>query len=236
MLKKSKKDVHLLSILVFIFMSLFFLAGLVLLARGRSFFDGGELKIIMKDLAVPIVLFVGAFFVVYNFKRNAHYIILAFIFAIAIKSFGLLFVSFNKLILILDFAYLFFAFYFYTSWEIYLGLAAHNPRFASNDLEMTARFPIKGFLTRKNKEIYACRLTNIDEESGFILLEDEEKIHFLLGEDCHLQFEYENNKFQSEIKLCALFSRGLGFNVLEGNKSQRSLAGLSKVCLERGTI
>lgn len=157
---------------------------------------------------------------------------------IVAENFILLSGSFNKLTLVLNFAYLLFAFYFYVSWEIEVGQACFNPRFKNIDLEKESRFPMIADFSTKGSDTPALkvRITNIDDESCFLLLAPEASIELSSKKIYLLSTELEGVKFVHEARLVSLYDRGVGLVLVARERNRASWSDLYKVCLERAFV
>ena len=118
--------------------------------------------------------------------------------------------------------------------ELFTKDASTSPNYSSNDLFKVERFPVAGEV-RINEQTISCYLTNLDEESCFLMLKNQEDMNIIkLGNNVMLQITYENVTFQTLASCVSKYSNGFGFKFDYDEKNQRSLSGLYKVCLERG--
>jgi hypothetical protein len=151
-------------------------------------------------------------------------------------------ISFSKIILIFNFLFLVFAFYFFVSWEVETGKACFNPNFSSNDIEKDNRFPIKGFLligedVTKN---YPITVTNLNEDSCFILFESKEmfKEAFtnpqLKSSIVKLKAIFSEVDFEANGQVITSYDRGIGLIFKNDTNNKLNWSELYKVCLERG--
>lgn len=230
-----KKDFNLTNTLAFIVLSVLFLASIQALSFGVSLFTFATLKqVIIKNYLIIFVFFF-AFFSVNKFKRYSQWIFLCFNLMIVFKSFIFLAEGFNKLVLGLNFIYLLFSFYFFTTWELFVLKASNNPLFSVYDLEKKSRFKITGYFENMNGErITSFLLTNIDDESCFVLLDDENVN--IQEKKLRIVINYENVKFTSMVEIVSSNEGGLGLTFLDTKKDLRSLSGLYKICLQRGLV
>lgn len=233
MLKIIKKDFNSTNTLIFIVLSIFFISSIQAISMGVSLFTLATLKQVALRNYFVFLVFILALISISKFKRYSQWLFLCFNILIVIKSFMFLAEGFNKLVLGLNFIYLLFSFYFFTSWELFVLKAANNPMFSDLDLEKKSRFNIVGYFEKVDGEkIASFLLTNIDEESCFVLLEDE-KIQ-LTEKNVRMIINYENVQFESLVEVVSSTKDGIGFSFLESKKDLRSLSGLYKICRQRG--
>jgi hypothetical protein len=175
---------------------------------------------------------------VLNVKKYSEYVLLLCLSIIVGKSFILLSGSFNKLTLGLNFVYLVFAFYFFINWELEVALASFNPLFSSHDLEKESRFKLLGKVGLSEVEAGAVDvcITNIDEESCFLLLPKDHHLEINSSKKYFLISHYEGVCFTQQARLVSSYDRGLGFILEDFTDAQRSWSELYKVCLERGLV
>ena len=175
---------------------------------------------------------------IFKVKKHSEQVLLICLTMIVGKSFVLLSGSFNKLTLALNFIYLIFAFYFYVTWELELGMACFNPRFSKHDLEKESRFSLKGLLRTKgeNFEVEEIRITNIDEKSCFVLMPEHSVMKLKSSQLYELESTYEGVVFQNTGKIVSVLDRGVGLVFVDFNDTRVSWSELYKVCLERGIM
>jgi hypothetical protein len=173
---------------------------------------------------------------VFKLKKYSDTALMICLMVIVGKSFILLSGSFNKLALILNFIYLLFAFYFFIIWEIEVKKAAFNPRFSVYDLEKKSRFNLCATISTNENDTNALGgvVTNIDEGSCFLLLQEKIKVDFKLKRRYLLEATYEGVHFRHYAKLVSFYDQGVGFILEESPDGRVSWSELYKVCLERG--
>ena len=154
------------------------------------------------------------------------------------KSFIMLSGSFNKLTLALNFISLVFAFYFFVTWELEVDLACFNPLYSEHDLEKETRFKLQGTIREEGEsgESFPVFITNIDEESCFLLLENQTSFVLNIKRKYSLESVYEGVRFSHTARLVSSYDRGVGL-IFEHFEDRRvSWSELYKVCLERGLV
>lgn len=235
MVKIIKRDFNLTNTLAFIILSIIFICAIQSLSLGVSLFSFNTIKLVLIGNFFVFGLFLLTVFMVGKFKKNSQWLFLLYTIIVVIKSFVFLASGFNKLVLGLNFIYLLFAFYFFTTWELYVLKAAHNPNFSEIDLEKESRFNITGHIENlENEKLGSFVLTNIDHESCFVLMEGESTS--IIENSLRLVIDYENVRFTSRVELISKNNDGLGFAFLESDNGLRSLSGLCKICLQRGLV
>jgi hypothetical protein len=226
----KKKFAH-RNLLVFILLSVIYLLIVYAFSQGASFFSIVNLTSFLIHNSLVLLLLPFVFYSILVFKNYAKHLLFVFFAVIVGLSFVLLSASFNKLVLALNFAYVLLVFYFYTTWEIERGEAGYNPLFSSNDLEKYSRFPIQGIIYSKDrgnaKKVF---LTNIDEHSCFVLLENDT----LSMDKAVIEIAFDGVIFSSHVRPVSKYDLGMGFNFTDTATSPWSLSELCKICRDRG--
>lgn len=173
---------------------------------------------------------------VINIKKFSVFFLLLCLIVIVGKNFILLSDSFNKLSLGFNFIYLIFAFYFFITWEIEVGLAAFNPEFSRFDLEKEARFSLKAIISASDGggSHIPVHVTNIDHESCFLLLPKDSTLKLSPSRTYMLESTLEGVHFYHYARLVSSYDRGVGLNFEKATDTRVSWSELYKVCLERG--
>lgn len=235
MLKLIKKDFNSTNTLIFIVFSVFFISSIQALSQGVSLFTIGTVKQVVIRNYIVFVMFFITLISISKFRRFSQWFLLCFNIMVVFKTFIFLAEGFNKLVLGLNFIYLLFSFYFFTNWELFVLKAANNPMYSDLDLEKNSRFNIRGHFEKSNGEMIATfLLTNIDEESCFVLLDSVEPN--FQEKEVRIIINYENVQFTSMAEVVSSTKDGIGFSFLEPKKDLRSLSGLYKICRQRGLV
>jgi hypothetical protein len=226
------------NLIVFLVLSLVYLQAIASLSHGNSLFSLLNLRAFFMDHYLIFALSVITGFMVVKLKKYSQIALLVCLIIIVGKSFILLSDSFNKLTLVLNFIYLVFAFYFFVSWELEVELASFNPKFSSQDLEKETRFKLTALIsTNQNEEnSVAVHVTNIDEESCFLLLPKENTLEINPSKKYFLDSYYEGVHFKHEARLVSSYDRGIGLVFDRFPDARVSWSELYKVCLERGIV
>lgn len=226
-----KKQAVFRSIIVFIVLSIVFLFTVEGISSNYSVISRDIVILLKNNWAIVFIGFLTAIWI-WSYRPYSRHIFILFWLIISLKSFILLYGSFNKLVIIFNFVYLFFGFYFYNSLEAFVKSAANVPNYSTFDIKCDGRFKIQGRLDLKNgKEHLDCFLTNLDNQSCFIMPKEKQKIK--MGKRYSVSFILEDVEFTSEVLAVSTYGEdGLGF-VFNEDKDLRSLSGLYKVCLDR---
>lgn len=227
------------NLIIFLVFSMIYLQAIYSLSRGESILNLEVIKTFFFNHYFILGVNLITIFMVSTLKKHSDKILFICLALIVGKNFVMLASSFNKLILGLNFIYLVFAFYFFVTWELEIGKASYNPQFSEHDLEKDSRFPINGKMENlKTNEIFDVMVTNVDEESCFVLLSTHGREHFRADAAAiyRLTVSYENVLFVHEARLASKYHRGLGFEFIQTSKSDLPLnwSDLYQVCLERG--
>lgn len=226
----KKKYAH-RNVLIFILLSIAYLLVVFAFSNGISFFSRQTFFSFLPHNLLVLFIFPFVFYSVFVYKNYAKYLLFIFLAIIVVTSFALLSASFNKLTLALNFAYVLFGFYFFTSWEIERNEAGYNPLFSNNDLEKQTRFPIQGIVYSNDRSKFEkIFLTNIDEHSCYVLLE---KGKFEM-EKAMLEVTFDGVIFSSKVIPVSKYDQGIGFSFIESGTSPWSLTELCKICRQRG--
>lgn len=238
-MKVLKKNYNYINVSFFILTSLVYVYSLIAIAKGQSVLD-----IFRKPIVDPIsliILFVGiiALLNVRLFNKISEKWLLFFIGISIFRCFLLLTVNFNKIILVLSFVYIIFAFYFYISWEVELKRSCYNPKFEKNDLNKHRRFPLEGFLKIENQQV-PCHISNIDETSLFVIFKDANIIvpKNDLNKEVEVEIIIDHVSFKQKAMIIGNYDLGLGLSYLkndegEGQKAY-SFTQLYEILIDRG--
>jgi len=231
-MKILKRNFEHRNVIVFLILSVFYLQAIYALSKGISFYGLEALRVLLKEHSIILGLVVLTVFTILKVKKHSDKLLLLVLVLITGKNFILLSSSFNKFVLVLNFLYLLFAFYFFVTWELQINKASYNPLFSRYDLEKTTRFQIKGKLKGDTLPETDVLITNIDENSCFlILVNDISKLD--PKEKFVLVTNYEGILFEQEATVVSSYDQGLGMEFLK-SKTGPSWSDLHKVCLERG--
>ncbi len=229
------------NLIIFLILSLVYLQAIAALSSGQTIFSPQEFSSFIKNNYFILISTSVAFYTVVKIKKYSDWALVFCLSLIVGKNFILLSDSFNKLTLVLNFIYLVFAFYFYVTWEIELGLACFNPKFTSNDLEKESRFKIEALVNdsdknEKTNKSYRVYITNIDEESCFIYLKDIPDFKLGSRKWLYLDAHYEGVHFHQRARVVSLYDQGVGLVFDKPSEGRASWSKLYKVCLQRGYV
>lgn len=226
------------NLIVFLILSLVYLQAIYSLSNGRSIFSLLSLRTFFFDNYLILALTALTAFMVVKLKKYSEILLLICLIVIVGKNFILLSASFNKLTLVLNFIYLVFAFYFFISWEIEVGLASFNPLFTRHDLEKESRFRLRAMISSdaEGEDSVPVFITNIDNESCFLLMPKDSTIDLNPSKLYFLESNYEGVRFRHAARLVSAYDRGVGLIFDHSTDSRVSWSELYKVCLERGIV
>lgn len=158
-----------------------------------------------------------------------------FMLLVFFKTFSLFFISFDKVLLLLNFTYLVFAFYFWLFWKLELKEAHYHPGFNQNDIEMRPKYDVKVEVVEEGGKVYLGWLTNWDESSCYILLN--EKWVDLRGK-IKVLIKFEKDSFQSEAQIVSSYGPGIGvkFNSIDEKKSPLGWSDFYDIMSDRGYL
>jgi hypothetical protein len=228
------------NLIAFLFLSLIYLEAIGSLAIGDSLFSLARLKDFFTNHYFVFAATLFSIYTAVKFKKYSQWVLLSTVVLIAGENFILLSGSFNKLILVLNFIYVIFAFYYYIVWELEVELACFNPKYTRYDLVKEDRFPLKALIVTDNEEAkkFSVHLTNIDDQSCFVLLEPHEKEEVSVKNNYQLLLNFDGVEFTTKASIVSRYDRGYGF-MFEKRKSELgrpSWSDLYYVCLERGIV
>lgn len=227
------------NVLLFLVFTIFYMHALDCLAYGVSIASFEAMNLINYKHVFIWFLVLMSFFSIFFVRKHSEKFLLATLIFVSLKNFMLLSYSFNKLILLLDFVYLLFAFYFYVAWELETKRACFRPRFSKNDLEKESRAILSGELLVDGKS-WPIHLSNLDENSCFLILKEkltsQELKEVLESDEIYVASMLEEVNFKQKIRISAKYDRGLGVEFLNNQKdnSTYDYPNLYKICLERG--
>lgn len=236
-MKILKRNYEHRNLIIFLFLSLVYLQAISSLSAGLSLFSLASIKSFLMDHYLIIALTFITAYLVTKLKKFSEMALLICLIAIVGKTFILLSGSFNKLTLVLNFIYLVFAFYYFVSWEVEVGLACFNPHFTKHDLEKETRFKITGKISENENGTDAVdiHVTSIDEQSCFLLLPKEHTLN-LSAKEYYLESVYEGVHFKNRAFLVSKYDRGVGLMFIKASHTRANWSELYKVCLERGLV
>jgi hypothetical protein len=237
-MKILKKNYGHRNLILFLIFSVIYTHTIYLISIGKSLFSIFSLRsfFIEHYLILAGAMITG--FMVLKIKKYSEIALMIFLIVLVGKNFVLMSNSFNKLTLVSNFVFVVFAFYFFITWELEVALASFNPKFSSHDLEKESRFKIQASIYSNDDKSDAVVgvVTNIDENSCFILLP--KNTHFVLnpGKKYLLESIYEDVQFLHSAYLVSAYDRGIGLVFGDSPDARVSWSELYKVCLQRGLV
>ena len=237
-MKVLKRNYGHRNLILFLVLSLVYLQAIHSLSIGRTIFSLLSLRSFLTGhyLILALTAFAGGMII--KIKKYSELILLICLVAMVGENFILLSASFNKLTLVLNFIYLVFAFYFFITWELEVGLASFNPKFSTNDLEKESRFKLQASIrsSRNDAGGVNARITNIDEDSCFLLFDKNSIFEPTPSGKYFLESFYEGVCFQHYASLVSSYDRGIGLVFEDSPDARVSWSELYKVCLDRGIV
>jgi hypothetical protein len=205
-IKLLKRSQVIKNLILFIVFSVFYLHLIYSLTKGVSAFNLLGLKEnLIKEWAL-IMLGLTSIVSVSLGTKVSKFIYSLFFVVVLVKTSAPLLNELDKFVLIMNFAYLVFAFYYYLFWKLELDEAFYKPRFTSRDLGPRSSLPVKVKLTTSaNQEIYG-ELTNWDKNGCFISITDST----LPKGSIKFEVEYEQRQFMDYGQVMTEYANGVG--------------------------
>lgn len=226
------------NLIIFLILSLVYLHAIYSLSNGRSLFSWMSLRSFFVDHYFILALTAVTGHMVMKIKKFSEIFLLVCLIVIVGKNFILLSAGFNKLTLVLNFIYLLFAFYFFITWELEVGLASFNPHFSAYDLEKESRFKLSAMISTdaEGEDSLPVFITNLDQESCFLLMPPNSTLVIDPAKLYFLESNYEGVRFRNSARLVSSYDRGIGLVFDVPIDTRVSWSELYKVCLERGIV
>ncbi len=204
--KIVKRSIVIKNLILYIVFSLFYLHLLYSLTRGVSAINlvqfqtnvQSEWALIMLGLTAIIAVFLGI--------KVSRFIYFLFFSIILIKGATPLFKELDKFVLIMNFVYLVFAYYFHLFWKLELDEAFYKPRFTKRDLGPKAKLPVNVKVIDRNGALVSGELTNWDKSGCFISTEGQTVIRGKVA----FEVEYENRIFTQDGIVMTEYDKGVG--------------------------
>ena len=228
------------NLIIFLLLSLIYLEAISSLAVGDSLFSLARLRDFFVNHYIVLASTLLSIYTALKFKKYSQWVLLANVVLIAGENFILLSGSFNKLILVLNFIYVIFAFYYYIIWELEVELACFNPKFTRFDLAKEVRFPLKAYLISEGEGLkkISVHLTNIDDQSCFVLLDQSALDEVSPKDKYQLLLDFDGVEFTTKAFVVSRYDRGYGlmFEKRKSGLNQPNWSDLYHVCRERGLV
>ena len=242
-MKIIKRSMEHYSLSIFVLSAMAFVQVIFYLSHNLSFFELRSWKITPYAHYLIFLIALILLWSLYTVRNYSDKILLLFVILVTLQSFFLLTISFSKIILIYNFLYLIFAFYFFVTWEIEKGKACYNPNFSKNDIEKNTRFQTKGFIQFSGEtKFFPVAITNLNDNSCYLLLESSDSYIEALSllkstsSSVKLKAVFSGVEFVAEGEVVTSYDRGLGIVYKEDIKERLNWSELYKVCLERGIV
>ena len=209
--KLHRKSIIINNISLFIVLSLLFLHTISAMGKGISAFSWYEFIETIRTHYLTIAAGAITFLLVRSAKTISRYVFPIYALIILFNCFSVFFVSFDKVILTLNFAYLIFGFYFYSLWVVELSEAVYCPGYYIEDVGRKSTYDIRVKLILPNEDEGWGYLTQIGEASCFLLVE--EKFRQARGK-LKIALEYEGTSFEQFGEIITSYGGGLGIKFL----------------------
>lgn len=126
---------------------------------------------------------------------------------IFLASFRMFLINFDKILLLLSFVYLVFAFYYLIFWKLELEDASYHPKFDLNDIKLRSTYEVDVELKLESGELYTGRISNLDENSCFILLDEKwDELRGMLD----VKVLFEGDEFECSGQVVGRYGPGIG--------------------------
>jgi len=233
--KILKRTAILKNLIVFLTFSIFYLHVTTSLHEQRSAMDLAWFQSLLFNNKLLLGFYFSAICTVFLAKNSSKLFVLMFFSFVFGHTFYFFLISFDKLILLLNFAYLIFAFCFYLLWRLELDEAYYAPGFSVYDKEIRPQYNFSVELTVvKTNERLKGHLTNWNPNSCFLILED--KFIDLRGE-VQIKIDYVDKTFVDRATIVTSYGAGYGLRIngLDGvNFTRLNWASFYDIINDRG--
>jgi len=210
------------NLILFLILSLFFLHIIISFSKGLSALNLASLKELFLEMPFLNVLFLGSLLSIMKAKEFSKVFLILFFFHISAYGFLLFFENFDKIILVLNFIYIIFSFYFYICWTFELRKAIYLPCYTPYDIGDKTYYDLKGkvSLADGNKELLGF-IVNWDKEGCFFY--SKEKFPKKKKGYLTLQIEYEGLAFFQRAEIVTSYFNGVGLRFVSNSKEVASI-------------
>jgi hypothetical protein len=209
-MKIIKRTPLLKNLLLFLVLSIFYLHVTSSLHEQRSAMEWEELKSLLIENRMLAAFLLGAFWTTFFAKKSSKLFIMMYLSFIFGQTFYFFLMSFDKLILLLNFSYLVFSFFFFLLWKQELERACYNPGYQVNELGLTPEYDLPLLVTSSSHRIHGSgHLMNWDESSCFLILES--SIVDLKGQ-VEVELFFQGKTFKAAGYVVAKYGNGIGLS------------------------
>ncbi len=212
-MKICKRNILIKNVMIFIFLSLVYLHIVFSAYKGITILNSYYLSILFSTdkfiLYAAILTLLSIFYV----SKSSKLLLLFFFFIVLLKSLSILFINFNKLVLILNLMYAIVCSLIYTLWLRELDSAIYNPRYSKSSIINGNNYPISIGILSKHGNLKGY-LSNWDEQGCFIIMIKNVDI---LGE-YNIDFCFGDAVFRQKGEIVTKYGQGYGI-LFKGNYS-----------------
>lgn len=209
-MKLVKRPPILKNFMVFLTLSLVYLHVTHSLNEQRSAMDLESLKSLISGNRLLLGFYFSAMITTYFARRSSKIFVMMYLSFVFGQTFYFFLMSFDKLILLLNFTYLLFSFCFYLLWKLELDEAYYWPGFNLNDLKLVPEHNIKVIIrSPKHGQEFFGHMTNWNEKGCYIVLE--ERMVELRGQ-LEVEILYLGKVFKSRAEVVTVYGHGLGLS------------------------
>ncbi|MCK5884847.1 MAG: hypothetical protein KAG61_14250 [Bacteriovoracaceae bacterium] len=209
--KLHKKGTIINNLSIFSVLSLLFLHIIASMGRGTSAIDWQSLLTLLKSNGPLVTCFFLTFLSIRSASKLSKFLVPIFSTLILWNSFSVFFNGFDKLILVLNLAYLIVAFYFFAFWLVELSEPLYTPGFSIEDVGRKSSFDFKVKIFFGNEMDGWGYITQVGEGSCFIAVE--ENLRRCRGK-AKLVIDYENTIFEQYGEVITSYGGGFGIKFL----------------------
>jgi len=205
-IKVVKRSLVIKNLILFILFSIFYLHLLYSLNRGVSAFDIAGLKMNIQNEWALVMLGLTSIVSIFLGLKASRFIYFLFFSIVIVKGSIPLFKELDKFLLIMNFIYLVFSYYFHLFWKLELSEAFYKPCFTKRDLGPKSALPFSVKVTDKNGIEVKGDLTNWDKNGCFIALKGAQSIRGKIN----VEIQYEERSFSQEGVVMTEYDNGVG--------------------------
>ncbi|MEC7183430.1 MAG: hypothetical protein VXW15_12000 [Bdellovibrionota bacterium] len=224
------------NLIIFLLLSIFFLHINISFDRGLSALNIDALKEVFFEFPILNILLFGSFFSIIRAKKYSKTLLALFFIHISVYSFFLFFKNFDKIILVLNFFYIVFSFYFYINWSFELKKAVYLPSYTPYDIGNKTYYDLRGkVVSNKSGQKVSGYIVNWDQEGCFFYSEDPILQDF--RGKLTIEIDYEGLTFTQKAEIVTSYYGGKGIKfLLEGDskKSRYTWNDFFKIIGDRG--
>ena len=193
--------------LIFVLSSIFYWHILYSIEKGQSALDYNQLNLLAQNNIYLILLMLVSLVSIFKMKKWSLYLFTIFVGWISFNCLSVFFESFDKLILILGFAYIVCSFYFYLFLKMELQEVFYCPGHSLNNIGKKSEHSINAQIEFKDGSKANGYLSNWGKEGCFIVLE---KKFAKKKRSVTLSIDFEEQKFREKGEIVTGYGEGIG--------------------------